>query len=313
MEDTLGLDIKSLNKYLNDYISALRSTGKFTLANSVWIRNDEDRIKVEKEFLQTLADYYGAQAFKSDFNEETVKAINGWISDNTDGMIKNMLEKIEVDNVMFLINALTFESEWADTEWSNIQPGKFTTEAGIELDAVMMGYDGEFNYIIDTEGGAKGIEKEYTGGQYSFVALLPDEGKSLSDYTASLTGERFVSLVKSAKKTNGIYQIPKFSFDYSVTLNDILSDMGMGGAFDSNGDFSKMASTDSEALYISNVIHNTFIKVDEKGTIAGAATIVSMSDECAPETVINLNRPFLFAIVDNSTGLPLFIGAVYQV
>jgi serpin B len=141
------------------------------------------------------------------------------------------------------------------------------------------------------------------------VALLPNNDVSIDDYILSLTGDKFINLVKNAENTEVSAGLPKFKYDFELTMNDILFDMGIKDAFNS-ADFSKMSD---QNLYIGEVKHKTYIAVDEKGTKAGAVSSVRMDKASAsitgPKSVI-LDRPFVYAIVDSSTSLPMFMGSV---
>ena len=140
------------------------------------------------------------------------------------------------------------------------------------------------------------------------TASLPNEDVDILDYIDSLTGEGFVNAYNNAEYAEINAKLPKFSYDYSLSMNDALIAMGMPSAF-LKADFSKMSNED---LFISQVLHKTFISVDERGTRAGAVTSVQMNKESCPYGIIEitLDRPFVYAIVDNATGLPIFIGAV---
>ena len=116
MEEVLGKDIplEELNEYLYYYVNNLPSEekSKLNIANSIWFRDDEDRLTVEKDFLQKNADYYNAAIYKSPFDDQTLQDINYWVKTNTDGMIDKILEKIDDDSIMYLINAIVFDAEW---------------------------------------------------------------------------------------------------------------------------------------------------------------------------------------------------------
>lgn len=118
MEKLLGGDIPidELNEYLHTYVSRLPSDekAKLNIANSIWFKDDEDSLVVNKDFLQRNADYYGASAYKSPFDDSTVGDINGWVDENTDGMIKKLLDNIPEEAVMYLINAICFDAEWSN-------------------------------------------------------------------------------------------------------------------------------------------------------------------------------------------------------
>ena len=318
MEALLGgkISLEELNEYLYTYVKNLPSDDKFKLqiANSIWFRDDEGRLQVEQDFLQKNADYYGAQVYKDTFDEQTLKDINNWAKEHTDGMIDKIIEEIDPDTVMYLINALVFDAEWEHVyDKSDVYKGKFTNIGGTEKQIDMM-HSEESVYLQDKN--AIGFMKTYSGGKYSFAALLPNEGVDIYDYIAGLTGESLTKTLSTSQSGMVMATLPKFSYEYELTMNELLKDMGMPTAFSSSSaDFSKLGKSTRGNIYIGEVLHKTFISVDELGTKAGAVTKVEMEDECAPmsEWIVNLNRPFVYMIVDNETNLPVFIGTVMDV
>ena len=315
MESVLGMTISELNSYLKSYADALPEGEKYKLntANSIWFTDDDD-FTVNQDFLQTNADYYGADIYKAPFDESsTLEDINSWVEDRTDGMIKNILDEVPQDAVMYLINALCFDAEWEKIyNKSQISDGTFTAESGEQRSAEMM-YSNETDYLEDEN--ASGFIKYYADSKYAFAALLPDEGISLEDYIQSMTGEKLSEILSNPQKTLIYAAIPKFESEYSSEMSKILEDMGMTDAFDANSaDFSGLGTSSDGNIFINRVIHKTYISVDEKGTKAGAATAVETADSAAasaldPKEVI-LDRPFVYMIIDCEAKLPLFIGAV---
>lgn len=320
MEKLLGGDIplEELNEYLYTYVESLPSEEKYKLelANSIWFRDDAERLTVEKDFLQTNADYYGAQAYKEPFDRQTVKNINNWVSEHTDGMIEKIIDEIEPDDVLHLINALAFDAEWESPyEKHNVIEEAFNAISGEKRNVKMM-HSTEHRYI-ETEN-AKGVIKNYKDGKYAFAALLPDEGVDLYDYINSLSGEKLIAALKGVETESVITAIPKFSYEYGLFMNSVLADLGMPTAFDEDkADFSKMANSTFGNIFIGYVLHKTFISVDEHGTKAAAITDVATKDAMAlpPEDQkeVILDRPFVYMIIDNSTNLPIFIGTVTDI
>ena len=318
MEALLGgeISLEDLNEYLYSYVNNLSSAEKYKLqiANSIWFRDDEGRLQVEKDFLQKNADYYGAQAYKAAFDDQTLKDINNWIKDHTDGMIDSILDQIDEDAVMYLINALVFDAEWQHVyDKSDVYKGKFTNINGTEKQVDMM-HSEESVYLQDKN--AIGFMKPYSGSKYNFAVLLPNEGIDIYEYIAGLTGEELMETLSTPQLGMVMATLPKFSYEYELTMNDVLKELGMPSAFSGDtADFSKMAHSSRGNIYIGDVLHKTFISVDELGTKAGAVTKVQMNDESAPmsEWVVTLNRPFVYMIIDNETKLPIFIGTVMDI
>lgn len=317
MEDVFGLSVPELNDYLHAYLEYLPSGDKYkvSVADSIWFKDDES-LKVEPGFLQTNADYYDASIYKAAFDNTTLKDINAWVKDNTDGMIENILDKIPDEAVMYLINALAFDAEWEHIyREDQVRDGTFTTEAGETRDVEMM-YSTESRYLDD--GSATGFLKYYAGRKYAFAALLPNEGVSVADYIASLTGDRLMSTLSNAQDVEVKTAIPKFESEYSVEMSDILKTMGIMGAFDMGlADFTGLGKSEDGNIFISRVIHKTHITLDEKGTKAGAATVVEMlAGSAAPSDkikTVHLDRPFVYMLIDCEANLPIFIGTMVDI
>ena len=316
MEQVFGLTVPELNAYLHAYQQALPSGDKYrvSLANSIWFKDDQS-LSVKQDFLQGNADYYGASVYKAAFNEATLKDINTWVSNNTDGMIDSILDQIPTDAVMYLINAMAFDAEWQKIyNEDQVQDGTFTTAAGAARKVELM-YSEEHQYLDD--GKAIGFIKYYADQKYAFVALLPNGGISVDDYLASLTGTGLMQTLKNAQNVTVNAALPKFQGQYTLEMGGLLQSLGMKDAFDPDlADFSGLGSSDKGNIFISRVLHKTFIAVDERGTRAGAATAVEMSTTSAPAAepkTVYLNRPFVYLLIDCETNLPLFIGTVTDI
>lgn len=322
MEQALcnGMSIEDFNPYMYSFRNHLNASEDVTFheANSIWIRNQEDRISLHTDFLQTNKNYYGTDAYYSAFDDQTVKEINHWVKENTNDMIPLLLnEPISDDIVLYLINALAFEGEW-DIPYEDTQiteDGIFTNYAGAEEASAMLNST-EACYIHDEH--ATGFIKNYKGGDFAFLALLPEEGMSPEEYAASLTGESYLKLYQHRQYRDVIVQLPEFTYDYSAELQDVLSEMGMQEAFQDTADFSNMGTTDTGYLYINRVLHKTHIEVDRNGTKAAAVTAIEITtDSCSIDTeepvIVILNRPFVYAIIDTESGIPIFLGTVNSI
>lgn len=308
-----GIDIEELNEYLVTYVNKLPESEKYKLeiANSIWLKNGG--IVPNEGFLSTNKGYYDARIYSAPFDETTVNDINHWVSDKTDGMIDEIVNQIDPNSIMYLINAVMFDAEWASIySKDQIEKGEFTSITG-EKQTVDMMHSSEHRYVeLDN---ATGFKKNYKYGKYSFVALLPNEGITLDELVESLDGEELLSAIKYAETTTVLAAMPKFSYEYTLKMNDVLKALDMPTAFDPNtADFTGMGQSDGN-VYINSVTHKTFITVDEAGTKAGAVTSVEMAGTSAPIEikVVNLDRPFLYMIVDNETNLPIFVGTLTSV
>ena len=311
MEQTLGASTDSLNAWFYVLQTNEKDDKQLKLANSIWMK-DTDTLHVEDAFLQQNVDVFDAGIYSAPFDDTTKKAINDWVKKNTDGMIPEIIDRISPDTVMYLVNALAFDAKWERPFKSNeVRERKFTARNGQEQTGEFLcGVAGQ--YLRDEN--AEGFLKPYEGGRYAFAALLPDEDTGIEDYISQLTGERLHAILTSPAEESTEFALPKFKTEFSAELSESLKSLGMSDAFDSDkADFTALGTSDEGNIYISRVLHKTFIQVDEKGTKAGAATAVDMATGAAlnPHSVY-LNRPFVYMIVDRDTGLPVFLGVLTE-
>lgn len=317
MQAVLGMSSKELNEYIYTYVNSLPQSEKYKLsiANSIWF-NEDERFSVNQNFLQTNADYYSADIYKAPFNSQTCKDINNWVSEKTDKMIPEILDKIPYSAVMYLINALAFEAEWSKIyEKYQVRDGNFTKEDGTKQKAEFM-YATEGTYLEDEKGA--GFIKYYKDGKYAFVAMLPNTGVSVSEYIASIDGEAVYTMLSAPINTTVYTAIPKFETEYSVEMSEILKAMGITDAFNPDkADFEGIGISTEGPLYINSVLHKTFVSVGEKGTKAGAVTVIEMNDGAAAEPLepkeIYLDRPFVYMLIDCENNVPFFIGTMTDI
>ena len=314
MEKVLGgLPIEELNEQLFNYTSSLKSTdnAKFNLANAIWVTNDPS-FSVNKNFIKAVENTFDADIVSANI-PKSVDDINNWAKEETFGMINEILNEDSVDpeTVMVLLNALALDALWASQ-----------TDDGACFEDVFNGKDKATFMWSDCDGYIEGknevgVVKNYMGGNYAFLALLP-EG-DVHDYAASLDGKTFLELYDKRKKAqyNAVEisaKMPHFSFECTLNLVEVLSKMGMSSAFSgATADFSGLGTSSKGNLFIDQAIQKTFIELDNSGTRAAAVTAITMATECAPAEKIEyyrveLDRPFVYAIIDTQSGLPIFVG-----
>lgn len=317
MESVLGMSVDELNLYLYTYVNSLPQgkNYKLSLANSIWFTEDE-RLIVNRSFLQKNADYYGAEIYKAPFNDQTLRDINNWVDYETDGMIPKVIDDVSEDTIMYLVNALAFDADWMDQYVkSQVSDAVFTKEDGTKQSVKMM-YSREGQYLEDEK--ATGFIKYYKGGKYAFAALLPKEGVSLDEYISSLNGEGLSEILNNSVNAEVNTAIPKFETEFDAELSDVLSSIGMVNAFDENlSDFSNLGGYAGGKINISAVIHKTYIQVGEKGTRAGAVTVVEMDAGASPNPEepkeVYLDRPFVYMLIDCENNIPFFIGSMTDI
>ena len=319
-----GISIAQLNDYYAYWLSRINAEKgdekKLYAADAIWFRDNDDLIQVPEEFLQTCADYYGADVYKAPFDKSTLNDINNWCKTNTHDMIEKVIDELSPDCTMVLANALAFEAEWSiHYDDYQVHDHDFTLEDGTKKTVQMMS-SGEYTYLEDA--GAIGFEKYYKGGNYSFAAILPPEGKTVDEYIASLDAKGLQALLDSRTTEYDVYAaLPKFKFDFGNSLKKSLKQLGMPTSFNDGeepADFTGLNNAPGMDTWIGDVIHKTFIDLSETGTKAAAVTVVTMETGCAMEEppvikYVTLDRPFVFMILDKSVDLPVFIGAVKNI
>lgn len=305
----------------NDNISALinqTDTKTCNIANSIWLRDVQD-LSLNSEFKKSSEEYFKSEIYTKKFDSKFVDTVNKWVSKNTDGMIDTILNEVpSEDTMMYLINAICFDAKWND-KYDDVQineNGKFTNSKG-DIQNVVMLNSTEDTYLCDEQ--STGFLKYYLGGKYAFMGILPNEDVSINDYMESLTGDSFINLYRSKISGNSVnvkVTIPEFKCTSEYLLNDTLKDMGISSAFDEfSADFSNMIDSNTHKLYMGKVIQKAYIQVDRNGTKASAITSISMNDATAMlETYqVYLDRPFIYAIMDTDTELPIFMGVVNNI
>lgn len=327
MEKVLGGELKmdDINEYLSYFDRNLTSAEVSTLniANSIWF-NKNRKYELKDEFLEKDMKYYNAPMYREYFDDDTIDDINNWVLKNTRSMIKKIIEDGDretfKESALCLINTLYFHGDW-DKAYESTSKREFTDVNGDVRNTDFL--CGEEKYYYETDK-YTGFRKNYKGGEFSFVALLPNEGTDINEFIAGLDSEELIkTLSKPIVSTSDnefelIAWIPEFKDDFGISMKNMLCDMGMPYAFnDAIADFSKMATI--KGLYIDEVLHKTAIELNKTGTSAAAVTAVMMKDNAAimPREVkkiyVDLNRPFVYMIVENDNSLPLFIGSVTEI
>jgi serine protease inhibitor len=305
LPDLTNTEINAVYKSLIDGLTTVDDKVLLKIANSIWYRQD---FTVEKDFLSVNQDYYASEVKGMDFSNPSAKdIINSWVEDKTNGKIKNLIDQVNSTDIMFLINAIYFKGTWQlefDKGKTADQP--FYLSDGSQKVVPMMNLKDTLNcYNNDL---FQAVELDYGRGNYSMVVLLPKTGKSTGDIIKALTPENWKEWTSRFHKTEVTLSLPKFKFEYDIQLKKVLCNMGMSVAFSSNADFTGINK--NGGLYIDYVRHKSFVEVNEEGTEAAAATVVGIKYVAIMENTMFVNRPFIFAIREKSTGAVAFIGRV---
>ncbi|MDE6531745.1 MAG: serpin family protein [Lachnospiraceae bacterium] len=312
-----GASQAQIESYLNDLMERYQANEDVELhiANSIWI-NDGYAEEINTEYLDRANQVFDATARVLPFDAAAVEEINGWVDENTNGMIDRLLDSLQPGTVLCLLNATAVEAPWAEPyEDAQVWEDDFTDAAG-QTQSVEMMHGTEEDYF-ETED-AVGFLKYYEGGEYGFLAILPKEGVTVEEYLAGMTGESYREFYNTR---TGAYKVhtmmPKFTYEYELTMNDVLYALGVKDAFNGDlADFSGIASPAGD-LYIDLVMHKTFIEVGQYETRAAAVTGVMMQNLAMPieeeYREVYLDRPFIYAIIDMENGTPIFIGTLQSV
>lgn len=306
-----GLSEALINTASRDWITLLEQTGEKTdlfISNSIWVR---DGYPVNQDFLQRNADYYRAGAHALDFDlPESIAAINDWVKTATRSKIDKIVDQIDPYVMMYLINAIYFKSDWQNPfEGDKTFDGQFLSPDGL-IDVRYMNRTADMELI--KQGDVRGIWLPYVDASFGFFALLPEEETEIRDWLMTLDSDALSGLIEGREIASVSLSLPKFEISYEDSLLNELADLGMGVALGGSADFSRMNAEGISDLFISEVKHKTFCRVDEKGTEAAAVTSVEMQLTSLPSSdeTLMFDRPFLFGILDTRTGVPLFLGVM---
>lgn len=305
MEYALGAKLDDLNAWLASCRAA--EDGEVVSANSIWTRNGT--VQLLPEFRQTMEQKYGAEVHAGDLS---VAAINEWVDSNTKGRIKKLLEQDDPSIVTYLINAMTFDAEWASPyEPQSCSEGTFHASDGTEQTVTYL--SGEERGYLEVAG-ATGFVKHYSGGRYSFAGLLPAEGSTPEELLETLDGATLLNALCEPQAKKVYTRMPKFTASTTASLRPVLEAMGMQTAFTDAADFSLLSDT---PLKIDAVQQKTYLQVDESGTIGAAVTSLPIMETTAVETeppkYVELTRPYLCVIFDHETQSIVFLGIVNQI
>ncbi|HEX5457913.1 MAG TPA: serpin family protein [Candidatus Nitrosotalea sp.] len=306
-------DSAARKNYVGQVNSMLNSPSqqyKLNIANALWIQND---YPVLQTYTDTLKQYYMANATNLDLkndSENSRKIINTWVENKTNQKIVDLLPEgsINENTRVVLTNAIYFKGNWTNQfEAYKTSDQNFTTQNGI-IKVPTMTTTTSFPYFEDNT--VQALKMPYQGGHLSMIVLLPKDN-NLGGLVSSLSVEKLQQLNDNMTTEPVSVYMPKFALDTEYTLNDYLSSMGMPSAFSSNdADFTGI--TGNKDLSISTAVHQAFVKVDEKGTEAAAATGTTFqtSSMLLTKNTFRADHPFAFMIYDDQTGLILFIGQI---
>lgn len=306
-----GMTVDQINEYYQIMQTALPDVDpstKLNIANSLWYRQG---FAVKNTYLQVNKNYFNAEIRELDFAKAgAVDTINQWCADKTNNLIKEPLDQISAEAVMYLINAIYFKGIWVKQfDKKNTFETNFNAEGGGQVRVDMMQQLDTFAYYQDEM--AQYLDMPYGNKAFSMTAILPKEGKTTNDVLNTLDLQKWGSIVSHMGPQKVQVYFPKFKTKGDYELKDPLMEMGMLKAFADEADFSKISDW---KLIISRILHSTYCDVNEEGTEAAAVTIIEFELTSMPDyPVFYANRPFIFVIREKSTGVILFMGKMGKV
>lgn len=281
---------------------------ELTTASALW---GQEGYPFLDGFLGDARQYFGAGLETVDFGgapDAALERINGWVSRQTRGRIEKILQREHIRPLtrLVLTNAIYFLGRWdSEFEKRRTRPAAFRLSDGTEVQAPTMHQSSDVR-VIEADG-ARSLVLPYAGGRLAMVVVLPEKGRPLSWLEERLTPERLASWTSGGSKAETAVALPRFTMRFAARLEPALQDLGMTDAFsDEKADFTGVTDH-PEGLFLSDVLHKAFVRVDEKGTEAAAVTAVPMEGKGMPRS-FRADRPFLFLIRDSRTGAVLFLG-----
>ena len=305
LEAATGMSTRQLNEALRAIMGNLKEaygSTDISIANSIWVKNGFD---VKQPFLQNNADYLSAAAYRTPMDDTSVKEMNDWISEKTNGMIEDIIKELPPETVLTLINAIAFKGEWINT-YGDAAPGIFHAADGTAQEVEML-RSIESIYLHDDK--AEGFVKNFYSDRYAFAVILPNEEVGLEEYVQNLDGAALRKLLRGATNASVETAMPKFKAETTAKLPDPLEKLGIRAAFSPlHSDLGGISDT---PLFVSDGIQRAVIDVNEDGVSAAAATVLiveATSSLPEPIATVTVDRPYLYLIYDRKTNVPLFIG-----
>ena len=284
------------------------------IANSLWLR---EGFPFRKEFVERNEKYFGAGVFKLGSEKEIIL----WVSERTERMIPSIIDSVDPADIAILVNAIYFKGEWTVEFDEDLTTDKTFYSPMGEKDVPMMKRTGDlachenelFQAVRLPYGKAEG-EDGADGGAASMYVFLPAGENTLAGLMEKLTPDSWAAWTSSLSERDGTIELPRFRAEYFSKLNGTLAGMGMKEAFKRSADFSNLCECSPGDVYISDVFHKAVVEVNEKGTEAAAATAITirLTSAMPVEDPFHMvvDRPFLIAIIDDDTGLILFMGGI---
>jgi len=280
------------------------SSRELNISNSIWW---DPRLSINEDFKSSMESNFDAESFNKEFNDQTKDEINDWAKEKTEGRIEKVLESIDPEEVMFIINALYFVADWDKGFPSEATFDRmFFLENGQSFEVPFMFSDDQRKFVENGEYSA--VELPFVDENYSMSFVMPKDDISINEFILNSDLPKLmqdIADIESARRL--LLTMPKFKIENKFSMKASLTRLGIVDAFNkANADLSNLGTADGN-LFITKVLHDTYLKIDEKGAEGAAVTTVGIGTTSLPPS-IELNRSFLFYIRHIDTGAIVFIG-----
>jgi len=317
MQSTLqfqNMTSEQINQAYRSLLQLLRNLDPkviFEIANSIWYRQD---LQFEKNFIDLNKKYFDATINPLDFgNPNAINTINNWVKEKTRNKIQKIIGRINPENIMFLINAIYFKGTWKfqfEKELTTEEP--FFKTDGSQITCMMMSQRGTFRYLSQPD--FEAVDLPYGKGDFYMTIILPHPNTNIDSLIFMISPDLLQQWVKNFSELDGLVEIPRFKLTYKIDLIPVLTELGMGIAFDRYAaDFSNLYKG-PQNVFISSALHKTFVEVDEEGTEAAAVTSIGFSATSVGGGgfYFRADRPFFFIIREKSSNTILFAGKIVE-
>ena len=311
---TLGMEGIPVNTLNEAYKAIINTASRLDRQTSINIANCiavNKRTELKTSYKNAVTEMYDADVENLDFaSANALKAINGWCSKQTNGMIPKIVDKLDANALAVLMNAIYFNGKWEhkfDKNNTKLEAFRGYTR---DIKRVQMMHQNAKLYYTDNDM-LSAVNLPYGNGAYSMTVILPKEGKSTEEVAQSLTAEAFEKLNRNMEQCETDLKLPRFSISTETQLNKPISELGAPLIFQSGkADFSKMSDT---PMFISAMIQKAKIEVSEEGTKAAAVTAGIMTMAALPDreprhVAFHADHPFIYIITERNTGAIFFIG-----
>ena len=304
----LGIDnIDALNDYAgylySRYAEDENTDGVITIGNSIWY--DESMCtNLKQSYLDLNSNFYGADIFKTDFDDQAVSYMNSWVKDKTRGLIPKIIDRFDPLSIFYIVNALSFMQTWSEEYSYKTDNFTLSDSSTKELDFIKSKIGVYYKSDL-----ANSFRMYFKNTRFSFIGILPNG--NLNSYLNYFDKNELYTLMTNSVSDSDVYtSVPKFSSEKKFSLVDTYKKLGVNKIFNiQESDFSGFSDDD---IFTSDIIHQSNFSLDKNGVKMAAVTVIS---NCAtsmpvdkPDIYIYLNRPFIYGIIDNQYNVPIYLG-----